>query len=133
MIDVEPFTTAQARKSTLVVSAVLAAIGGWQWYRGRETAVMVLAVSVGVLLVCAAIPPAARWFHKWWMTLAGILGYVNSRILLSLLYFLIMTPVGFFVRLSGHDPLTRRKGNEPSYWRKREHTRQTREGFERAF
>jgi Saxitoxin biosynthesis operon protein SxtJ len=133
LIDVGPFTTAQARKSTLVVAAVLTAISGWQLYRGRETAAIVLAVAVGVLLLCAAIPPAARFFHKWWMTLAGVLGYVNSRILLSLLYFLVMTPIGFFVRLAGHDPLTRRSGNEPSYWRKRDLTRQTREGFERAY
>lgn len=133
MIDVGPFTTAQARKSTLVVAAVLTAIGGWQLYRGRETAAIVLAVAVGVLVLCAAIPPAARFFHKWWMTLAGVLGYVNSRIILGILYFFVVTPIGFVVRLSGYDPLTRRIAKAPSYWRRRDHTRQTREGFERAF
>ena len=133
MIELEPFTVKQARKSTLVVAAVLTLIAGWQFYRGRVTAAEVLAIIVGLLLVCATIPAAAKWFHKWWMTLAGILGYVNSRIILGALFYLLMTPVGLVLRLVGHDPLERRKGNEPSYWRRRGATRQTREGYERAF
>lgn len=130
---VEPFTLKQARKSTLVVATVFGLIAGWQLYRGRVTAAEVLAIISGVLFVCAAIPIAATTFHKWWMTLAGILGYVNSRIILSALYYLLMTPMGLALRLVGHDPLERRKGKASSYWHQREVTRQTREGYERAF
>jgi hypothetical protein len=93
LIEIEQFTVAQARKSTLLVAGVLALISGWQLYRHRPTASMVLAVIVGVLLVCAAIPALAVRFNKWWMTLAGVLGYVNSRIILSVLFYLLMTPV----------------------------------------
>jgi saxitoxin biosynthesis operon SxtJ-like protein len=133
LIEIERFTVAQARKSTLVVAGVLALLSGWQLYRGRPTASTVLAVSVAVLLVCAAIPALAVRFHKWWMTLAGVLGYINSRIILSALFFLMMTPVGLLLRATGHDPLERRKGKELSYWRKREATRQSRDGYQRAF
>ena len=133
MIEIEQFTVAQARKSTLLVAGVLALISGWQLYRHRPTASMVLAVIVGVLLVCAAIPALAVRFNKWWMTLAGVLGYVNSRIILSVLFYLLMTPVGLVLRATGHDPLERRKGKEHSYWRKREATRQSHEGYQRAF
>ena len=133
MIEVEAFTVAQARKSTLVVAGVLTAMAAWQVYRGRPTAVLIMGGLVVVLLVCAAIPVAATFFHKWWMTLAGVLGYVNSRIILSALFFLIMTPVGVVVRLVGHDPLTRRQGKQASYWHRRAATRQSREGYERSF
>jgi len=133
LIEIQPFTVAQARKSTLVVAGVLAFLSGWQVYRGRPTAASVFAVAVVVLLACAAVPRAATWFHRWWMTLAEALGYVNSRILLSLLFYGILTPVGLAVRLAGHDPLERRKAVEGSYWRKRASTRQSREGYERSF
>jgi saxitoxin biosynthesis operon SxtJ-like protein len=133
LIEIEPFTVRQARKSTLVVAVVLALISAWQLYRGRPTASTVLAVIVGVLLVCAAIPALAVRFHKYWMTLAGVLGYINSRIILGVLFYLLMTPVGLVLRATGHDPLGRRKGKEPSYWRKRDATRQSREGYQRAF
>lgn len=133
MIEGGDFTVAQARKSTLVVAGVLALLSGWQMYRGHSTAAVVLLAGSAVLLVCAAIPAAAVFFNKWWMTLAGVLGYVNSRIILSALFFVLIAPIGFVVRWVGYDPLTRRSGNEPSYWRRRPLTRQSREGFERSF
>lgn len=130
---VAPFTTKQARKSTLLVAVIFSAIAGWQVYRGRPTAAMVLGSLSAVLYLCAAIGPAARLFHKWWMTLAGVLGYVNSRIILSLLFFLVMTPIGVVMRLTGNDPLTRRQPKHSSYWHARSQLRQTRQGYEQSY
>lgn len=132
-MSVESFTLKQARKSTLVVAGVLALIAAYQMYRGRTTAVTVLGTLIVVLLGCAAIPAAAKFFHKWWMTLALALGYVNSRILLFLLFYGVVTPIGFMARSSGHDPLECRKPAGASHWRQRATTRQSREGFERAY
>ena len=132
MIEIEDVTVAQARKSTLVVAGLLTLVSGWQLYRGRSSAAVGLIAVVALLLACGAIPAAAVWFHTWWMALAGALGYINSRIILSMLFFLIVTPIGVVVRLCGHDPLERRTGSEGSYWRPRARTRQSREGYERA-
>ena len=133
MIESGSFTVKQARQSVVVVATVLTAMAAWQQYRGRPQAALVLGSVVAVLIVAALIPRAAMFFHKWWMTLAGFLGYVNSRILLGVIFYLMVAPIGFIVRLSGHDPLARRRGIEPSYWRRREKTRQSREDYERAF
>lgn len=136
MIDAAPptATPAQARKSTLVVAAIFALICGVQWYRGRLFAAEVTGALAALLFVVAVIPPAAMWFFGRWMALAAILGYVNTRILLSLFFYLIMTPVGVVLRLTGHDGLERRsKERKATYWHTREHTKQSREGFERAF
>lgn len=133
MIEIEPATLKQARNSTLLVAGVLALISAYQLYRGRSTAAYVLGGTVALLLVCAAIPAAARFFHKWWMTLAAALGYVNSRILLGILFYAVITPIGLMARLFGHDPLDRRGGRAASYWHPRARTRQTRSDFERAF
>jgi hypothetical protein len=129
----EEFSVVQARKSTLLVAGVLALLGGWQVHRSHSTAAIAFGVTAGVLLVCAAIPVAAVWFHKWWMAFAGVLGFVNSRILLSLFFYLVMAPVGLIVRRAGHDPLERRSGRGASYWRPRISTRQSRESYERSF
>jgi multisubunit Na+/H+ antiporter MnhG subunit len=133
LIEIESFTVAQSRKSTLLVAVVLGAVGGWQLYRAHLVRGRVLLAAAAVLLVCAAIPPAAVWFNKRWMTLAAILGYVNSRIILSALFFLVIAPVGLIARMMGHDPLTRRGAPQASYWQKRSSTRQQRAGYERAF
>jgi hypothetical protein len=128
-------TDAQARKSALLVAAVLLGIAAWNLYRGRTTVVLVFA-SIGAALVVAGllVPPAARAFHTAWMRFAAALGHVNSRVLLTLVYYLVVTPYGVVSRLAGRDPLRRRgRGAAGSHWVERKTTRQPREQFERLF
>ena len=127
-------TDAQARKSALLVAAVLLGIAAWNVYRGRTTVVIIFGSS-GAALVLAGlfVPAAARAFHKAWMRFAAVLGHVNSRVLLTLMYYLVVTPYGVVTRLVGRDPLRRRGKAAGSYWVERKATRQAREGFERLF
>jgi hypothetical protein len=127
-------TDAQARKSALLVSAVLLAVAAWNLYRGRMNVVVVFGSTGAVLLVVGLlIPVAARAFHNGWMRFASALGYVNSRVLLTLMYYLVMTPYGFVSRLVGRDPLRRRGATRESYWIERKASRQSKEQFERLF
>jgi hypothetical protein len=123
----------RAQRSTLVVAGVLGLLGAWRIYAGTGRLGFVLAGLAAALVVCAAIPPAAVVFDRWWMRLARVLGYINGRIILTALYFLLVTPIGLAVRLAGYDPLERRTGAGASHWRKRAATRQKREEYERAF
>ena len=127
-------TDAQARKTALVVAAVLSGIAAWNLYKGRMTVVAVLGGLALALAVTGLLVPAlARRFHVLWMTIAVALGYVNSRVLLSLLFYLVFAPYGFVSRLVKRDPLNRRGPAAESYWTPRKATRQAREGFERLF
>lgn len=124
----------QARKTALIVTAVLSAIALWNLYRGRMTVVAVLAGIAGVLLLIGLfVPVAARAFHRFWMGIAVVLGHINSRIILSFLYYLVFTPVGLVRRLIGRDPMKRRGSAQSSYWVTRKYTRQTKDQFERLF
>jgi hypothetical protein len=91
--------------------------------------------SLGALLVVAGlvVPPAARAFHTGWMRFAVALGYVNSRVLLTILFYGVFVPYGFVSRLAGRDPLGRRKTGRETYWTTRKVTRQSAEQFERLF
>jgi hypothetical protein len=127
-------TNAQARKSALLVGGVLLAAAAWNVYRGRPTVVLVSGALGAALFVAGLlVPPAARAFHKAWMKFAVLLGHVNSRVLLTLMYYLVVTPYGVVTRLAGRDPLRRRGARAGSYWVERKATRQTREQFERLF
>jgi carbamoyltransferase len=124
----------RARKNALVVAAVLSALGAWNVYRHR----LPLAEALGglALLLCGValfLPSWAERFSRGWMALAGALGYVNSRILLSLVYYLAVAPFGVVARLAGHDPLGRRASRRESYWIPRQSPRQVKSGFERSF
>jgi polyferredoxin len=124
----------QARKTALVVAAVLLLIAAWNFHRGRTTVVAVFGASGALLLFAGLlVPAAARAFHDAWMRLTAVLGHVNSRVLLSLMFYGALTPYGFVSRLAGRDPLKRRARRQESYWIPRTRTRQTREQFERLF
>lgn len=64
-------------------------------------------IPAGILSTLAIIYPASlRPFYKVWMKFAGILGWINTRIILGLVFFLIFVPFGIIMRLF-NDPLRR--------------------------
>ena len=88
-----PVSDKQARNTALIVALVLALIAGWNIYRGRFNIVVIFgAIAVLLTVIGLFVPVAARGFHRVWMGIAGVLGYVNSRILLTILYYLLLTP-----------------------------------------
>jgi hypothetical protein len=132
--DGKEVTRAEARKTALLVAAALLVIATLNYYRGRTT---VAAVAIGLcatlILIGLTMPPVARYFHIGWMKFAEALGYVNSRVLLTLVYYFVFTPYSLVSRLIGRDPLRRRGKPQESYWTERKVTRQSREQFERSF
>lgn len=124
-----------SRKSALVVGGILAALAAWNlFYRHRLHWAEVLGgVAAALLVVGLFLPSWAGRFDRAWMRLARALGYVNSRVLLTTVYYLVITPFGLIMRLLGRDPLRRRDSGRDSYWIRRPTSRQTKEGFERSF
>jgi len=123
----------QARRGVLVVALALGLLAAWQLYRARLPLAYAFGIAGALSLGCSVVPVAAVTFYRWWMALASGLGYVNSRVLLSLVYYLLISPVGAIARLVGHDPLDRRRTRQASYWVVRPQPRQSREGFEKSF
>lgn len=127
-------TNAQAQRSAFAVAGALLLIAAWNFYRGRTIVVIVLgSIVFALVLMALLLPTLARRFHVGWMKLAGALGYVNSRVLLSLVFYLLFVPYSLVARLIGRDPLNRRKAGRASYWIPRETTKQAKEQFERLF
>lgn len=133
-VKLSEVTNAQARKSAFIVAFVLLLIGLWSFYRGRTTVPLIVSSIGGLLILMALLLPAlTRRFHVAWMGVAGVLGWINSRILLSLVFYILFVPYNLVSRLIRRDPLNRRKPSGESYWIPRETTRQTKGQFERLF
>jgi hypothetical protein len=63
----------------------------------------------GVLLAWALVLPASlASIYKYWMRFALILGWVNTRIILGIIFFLLITPFGLLMRLFTRDPMARK-------------------------
>ena len=49
-----------------------------------------------------------RGFYRLWMRLAFLLNRVTTPVIMSLVFFVIITPIALIMRLSGRDPMARR-------------------------
>lgn len=79
-----------------------------------------IAMVIGAVSIL--IPPAATTIEWLWFRLALALGWVNSRILLSIIYFVFLMPIAWLSRLFTKDPLSLRKGERESLFTTRNHT-----------
>jgi len=124
----------ESRKSALIVATVFGLLAVLSLRRGRLMRAEIMGgLSAALFITGLCVPPLARAFHRAWMTLAAALGFVNSRVLLTVIYLLVMTPFGWIRGVLGSDPLRRRGPGESSYWVPRTFERQPREQFERTF
>lgn len=92
------------------VGGVLCLIAVVLVWRGRLTrAEWVGGVGAVLLVLGLAGPSLLKWPSAGWWRFAKALGYVNARILLTVLFGLVLTPLGLLWRVTGKDPLTRRR------------------------
>ena len=74
------------------------------WYRASRHPFL-LWIAAGLVLTGLFVPVLADGIHRVWMKLAEILGAVMSRVLLTVIFFLVMTPLGWISRLLGKNDL----------------------------
>ena len=101
------------------VGGIFCLIGGWLiWQATRPTVGWtVLALGVLLLLFGSVYPPALVWPNRVWMRMAGGLSWVSTRVVLGLVFLIAVTPIGLVKRLTGWDPLGRRRAAAESYWK----------------
>lgn len=94
------------RSFGLSVGLVCLATGAVSWWYGRASQSAVLSVS-GLVLVAGGLiaPGALRVPNRIWWRFAQVLGWVNARILLTVFFVVVVTPVGCAMRLFGRNPL----------------------------
>ncbi len=107
------------REFGLIVGGIFTLLGAWWLYRGKFVSVSQVILVLGMMLILLGLtfPRSLVYPNRAWMLLAEALAYVSTRIILGLVFFLIVTPIGVVKRLLGWDPLHRRAGSGPSYWR----------------
>ena len=81
---------------------------------------LILALLIGLVGLISL--KARMVIVNTWIRLGKALGYVNSRIILSVIYFFILTPIALLSRIFSKDKLQlKRKNSDESYFIKRDH------------
>ncbi|QCH15040.1 hypothetical protein CB0101_08960 [Synechococcus sp. CB0101] len=109
----------QLREFGLVVGSLIAVVFGWLLPALHRHPPIVWPFWVGIPLfilgLCA--PSLLRHPYRAWMALGHALGWVNGRIVLGVVYWVVLQPIALVMRLSGHDPLRRRWDPSASTYR----------------
>jgi len=122
------------RRFGFTVGTALLVLGVISRLRGHGPEALGLSVAASVLLALALVLPQALGpIERVWMRLAMILSWINTRIILSVLFVVAFTPAGV-VRKMFRDPLDRRfRDGRSSYWLRRERKPSSRLHYERQF
>ena len=79
------------------------------------------------------LPIILKPFYLIWMTFAVLIGWFMTRLILSLLFFTIITPIGVIFRLTGKDFLKIKKIKQNSYWNYRNSEIEKNQNYEKQF
>lgn len=120
-----------AKKQTRPVESVLGIVTGFIllfWLFRQE---WMLYLSMGLGLLGLFSPFAAKWIDFGWGQLTRAIGFINSRILLGTIFFLILTPISWLWRLGRRETM-RKRPEADSYFQERNHAFSAKD-FEKPF
>jgi len=111
-----PEPSRRDRSFGLSVGGVLIAIAAVLLWRGRPRVAEIVAAVGLALIVAGAVRPALLAVPSaiWWR-FALLLGWVNARVILTLAFALVLTPIGWLWRATGRDPLARNRRTRPGW------------------
>ncbi|ETX08607.1 MAG: hypothetical protein ETSY2_04405 [Candidatus Entotheonella gemina] len=105
-------TPKQLRSFGLLVGAIFAVISLWPVVWHGESLRLWAIIAAGVLAVPAVVmPKSLKPVYRGWMAIGDVLGWINTRIILGIVFYGVVTPIGAYRRWRGYDPM--RRGWDP--------------------
>jgi hypothetical protein len=112
----------ELRKFSALLGVVLGIIAVVLFVKGSETWQIFAGIGGIILFFGLLIPPSIRWFYVVWMTLGLSIGWILTRVILTLTFYLFITPFGLFLRLVLRKDLLDEKSEKEkeTFWKKYE-------------
>ncbi len=123
------------RSFGLTIGIVAGLIGGLLLWRHKDHYLYFLIVSGIFVTLGLFLPNLLKPLQKAWMTLAVLMGWVMTRLILFVLFFLVVTPIGLLARLLNRDLLRLKidRNSCNSYWMPKRKEEVKKSDYERQF
>jgi hypothetical protein len=98
-------------------------LSAWAWFGHESSLWATVAGTAAVVLggLGLAAPGLLRWVFVGWTLAAFPIGWTISHILMAIIYFGLITPIGLVMRAVGYDPMEREFDRQATtYWKKHE-------------
>jgi saxitoxin biosynthesis operon SxtJ-like protein len=122
LIEKRSATRSDLKWFGLLMLAFFAFLGGMSQWRGHPRSALILwGIGAALALIYYVIPPTKRLMFDLWMGVTYPIGWVLSHLLMVIMFYLVITPIGLLMRLLGRDPMQRAfDRGATSYWVPRE-------------
>ena len=105
------------RKFGITIGVILLIIAGFLFWKEKESFQILLTFGVTLCILGIVIPFILKPIYWVWMIFATILGWILTRVILSLLFYVIFTPIGLILRLFGKQFLEFKwNKTDSTYW-----------------
>ena len=113
----ETISKKQLREFGLLLGFVFPILIGWllplfMGHGFRNWTLLVGGLGLGMGL---ALPRSLFYPYKFWISLGNVLGWINSHIILGIVFIFVLQPIAYIMRLKGYDPLRRRRKGVKTY------------------
>ena len=116
-----------------IIGFILMLISVFLFFREKDSFIYFFSIGLIFNGLGIIIPAALKPFYKIWMTFAIIIGWVMTRVILSVLFYLIISTIGIFARLVGKDFLNLKSKSNESYWNIRNKEYELNQDYEKQF
>lgn len=125
----------ELRKFGFLMSVCFILLGGLFLWRDKGFYWCFFILSAFFLFFALVLPGALGKIYKSWMALSRIMGFFMSRLILSILFYLVLTPMGILMRLFGKDLLDINftRNSPASYWIPKKNDNSLERDYERQF
>jgi len=106
------------RKFGLIVGGACLLLSGWRYVSYHDLIIWLTATGILLALLALIVPLILNPLRLFWDKIGGFLGIINTTIILFVLYFLVITPIGLVMRLFKKTKLELNfDPNVTSYWK----------------
>ena len=89
------------RKFGITIGTIFLIVAGFFFWKEKESFQLFLTIGITLFAVGIVIPVILKPVYWVWMVFATVLGWFMTRVILSLLFYVILTPIGLIARSFG--------------------------------
>ena len=117
----------------LIIGIILSLLGALLFYKRID--LFIYFVGVGLIFVSLSLiaPKILKPVYIVWMIFAVIIGWVMTRLILSILFYTVITGIAILTRIIGKDFLNLKINNKESYWNNRDSDYELNQDYEKQF
>lgn len=122
------------KKFGITMGVILTIIGLYLFWKKNNYFEYFLFLAASFFILGLILPAALKHVYKAWMSLAVVMGFIMTRVIMVIIFYLLVTPIGIIASITGKKFLDMKIDKDAkSYWLTRDKSQKIKADYERQF